>query len=70
MARFLLGINYWPRRSAMYMWQRFDLGEIREDAARIKEPRPRRRPLLPPVGKLPAVGTANGLERARAFRDA
>jgi endo-1,4-beta-mannosidase len=37
MSRFLLGINYWPRRSAMYMWQRFDLGEIREDAARIRE---------------------------------
>ncbi|MEO6834920.1 MAG: hypothetical protein ABI231_03320 [Candidatus Tumulicola sp.] len=37
MSRFLLGINYWPRRSAMYVWQRFDLGEIREDMARIKE---------------------------------
>jgi endo-1,4-beta-mannosidase len=33
---FLLGINYWPRRSAMYMWDRFDLGEIREDMARIR----------------------------------
>ncbi len=37
MSRFLLGINYWPRRSAMYMWQRFDLDEIGEDMARIKE---------------------------------
>jgi len=36
MADFLLGVNYWPRRSAMYMWERFDLGEIREDMARIK----------------------------------
>ena len=36
MSAFLLGVNYWPRRSAMYMWQRFDLGEIREDMARIK----------------------------------
>jgi endo-1,4-beta-mannosidase len=36
MGRFLLGVNYWPRRSAMYMWQRFDLGEIAEDMARIK----------------------------------
>ncbi|MGZ3506136.1 MAG: glycoside hydrolase 5 family protein [Vulcanimicrobiaceae bacterium] len=35
MSRFLTGINYWPRRSAMYMWERFDLGEIREDFARI-----------------------------------
>jgi endo-1,4-beta-mannosidase len=37
MSRFLLGVNYWPRRSAMYAWQHFDLGEIREDAARIAE---------------------------------
>ncbi len=36
MSRFLLGINYWPRRSAMYMWQRFDPGEISEDMRRIK----------------------------------
>jgi endo-1,4-beta-mannosidase len=36
MTTFLLGINYWPRRSAMYMWDRFDLGEIREDFARIR----------------------------------
>ncbi|MBV9148437.1 MAG: hypothetical protein JO024_01125 [Candidatus Eremiobacteraeota bacterium] len=35
MTRFRLGINYWPRRSAMYMWQRFDAGEIREDMAAI-----------------------------------
>ncbi len=36
MSAFLLGINYWPRRSAMYMWERFDLGEIREDFARVR----------------------------------
>jgi endo-1,4-beta-mannosidase len=36
MSRFTLGVNYWPRRSAMYMWERFDLGEIREDFARIR----------------------------------
>jgi endo-1,4-beta-mannosidase len=36
MSRFLLGINYWPRRSAMYMWQRFDIDEIGEDMERIK----------------------------------
>lgn len=35
-ADFLLGMNYWPRRSAMYMWQRFDAGEIRDDMALIK----------------------------------
>jgi endo-1,4-beta-mannosidase len=33
--RFSLGVNYWPRRSAMAMWQRFDAGEIREDCERI-----------------------------------
>lgn len=33
--RFSLGINYWPRRSAMWMWSRFDAGEIGEDFARI-----------------------------------
>ncbi|MBV8531620.1 MAG: beta-galactosidase [Candidatus Eremiobacteraeota bacterium] len=37
MPRFLLGINYWPRRSAMYMWQRLDLDEIDEDLRRMKE---------------------------------
>ena len=36
MDRFLLGVNYWPRSSAMAMWSRFDLGEIGEDFARIK----------------------------------
>ncbi len=35
--RFELGINYWPRTSAMEMWTRFDLGEIRDDFARIAE---------------------------------
>ena len=36
MPTFLLGINYWPRSTAMYAWERFDLGEIREDMVRIK----------------------------------
>jgi endo-1,4-beta-mannosidase len=34
---FELGINYWPRRSAMYMWREFDLGEVRDDMARIAD---------------------------------
>ena len=34
-ARFSVGINYWPRRSAMAMWRLFDAGEIAEDFARI-----------------------------------
>ncbi|MBV8369960.1 MAG: hypothetical protein JO036_13690 [Candidatus Eremiobacteraeota bacterium] len=33
--RFSVGVNYWPRRSAMAMWRRFDAGEIREDFGRI-----------------------------------
>ena len=32
---FELGINYWPRRSAMYMWEEFDLGEVRDDMTHI-----------------------------------
>jgi len=35
--RFLLGVNYWPRTSAMAMWRHFDAGEIDEDFARIAE---------------------------------
>jgi endo-1,4-beta-mannosidase len=33
--RFSLGINYWPRRSAMAMWRSFDPHEIGEDFAHI-----------------------------------
>ncbi|MDB5069316.1 MAG: putative Beta-galactosidase [Candidatus Eremiobacteraeota bacterium] len=33
--RFSVGVNYWPRRSAMAMWRRFDAGELREDFQRI-----------------------------------
>ena len=32
---FELGINYWPRRSAMWMWREFDIGEVRDDMAQI-----------------------------------
>lgn len=28
---FLLGVNYWPRRKAMYWWTNFDADEIREE---------------------------------------
>lgn len=34
-ARFLLGVNYWPRRTAMYWWKSFDIGEVREEFAQI-----------------------------------
>jgi endo-1,4-beta-mannosidase len=35
--KFSVGINYWPRRSAMSMWQRFDPGEIADDMHRIAD---------------------------------
>ncbi len=35
MPRFSLGINYWPRRSAMWMWTSFDRGELDDDFARL-----------------------------------
>ncbi len=34
---FTLGVNYWPRRKAMYWWSDFDAGEVREEFACIKE---------------------------------
>jgi endo-1,4-beta-mannosidase len=34
---FLLGVNYWPRRKAMYWWPNFDAGEVREEFAVIRE---------------------------------
>ncbi len=33
--RFRLGVNYWPARSAMYAWERFDGAEWRADMKRI-----------------------------------
>ena len=34
---FTLGVNYWPRRKAMYWWSNFDAGEVREEFATIRE---------------------------------
>lgn len=34
---FELGVNYWPKRRAMYMWHDFDLGEVRDDFAQIAD---------------------------------
>ncbi len=33
---FVLGVNYWPRSSAMYWWQRFDAAEVQADFALIR----------------------------------
>lgn len=37
MTDFILGVNYWPRRKAMYWWSNFDAGEVREEFAILKE---------------------------------
>lgn len=34
---FILGVNYWPRRKAMYWWNDFDAGEVREEFEIIHE---------------------------------
>jgi endo-1,4-beta-mannosidase len=34
---FTLGVNYWPRRKAMYWWSDFNAGEVCEEFAVIKE---------------------------------
>jgi len=34
---FILGVNYWPRRKAMYWWNNFDAGEVREEFSLIRE---------------------------------
>ncbi len=34
---FVLGINYWPRRKAMYWWKAFDANEVMEEFSLIKE---------------------------------
>ena len=32
---FLLGVNYWPRKKAMFWWKRFDKGEVESEFAEI-----------------------------------
>ncbi|HUG33517.1 MAG TPA: cellulase family glycosylhydrolase [Anaerolineales bacterium] len=34
---FILGINYWPCRKAMYWWSDFDAGEVREEFGVIRD---------------------------------
>ncbi|MBC8170979.1 MAG: cellulase family glycosylhydrolase [Anaerolineae bacterium] len=34
---FVLGVNYWPRRKAMYWWSDFDEGEVREEFALLAD---------------------------------
>lgn len=34
---FILGVNYWPRKKAMYWWSDFDAGEVKEEFSIIHE---------------------------------
>src|SRR5450432_2492137 len=34
---FTLGVNYWPRRKAMYWWSDFDADEVRQEFALIRD---------------------------------
>ncbi len=34
---FLLGVNYWPRRKAMYWWTNFDAAEVSDEFAIIRD---------------------------------
>lgn len=35
--KFTLGVNYWPRRKAMYWWSNFDAAEVDDDFALLQE---------------------------------
>ena len=37
MTPFELGISYWPRKHAMYMWREFDLAEVRDELQQIAD---------------------------------
>jgi len=34
---FIIGINYWPRRKAMYWWKEFDEDEVKEEFREIRD---------------------------------
>lgn len=34
---FLLGVNYWPRRKAMYWWPQFDAAKVRDEFDVVKD---------------------------------
>lgn len=34
---FLIGVNYWPKRKAMYWWKHFSAEEVRQEFEQIKE---------------------------------
>lgn len=74
---FELGINYWPRRSAMYMWEEFDIAEVREDMTHIADLGfdvvrvfALTKDFLPQPATVAADMVANLVEVARAAKDA
>ena len=34
---FVLGVNYWPRRKAMFWWSDFDAAEVRDEFALVRD---------------------------------
>jgi len=36
-SEFRLGVNYWPRKKAMYWWHDFDVGEVEEEFSMISD---------------------------------
>ncbi|HYA02921.1 MAG TPA: hypothetical protein VEI04_07385, partial [Syntrophobacteria bacterium] len=34
---FIIGVNYWPQRMAMFMWRQFDPAIIKTDMATVAE---------------------------------
>ena len=74
---FELGVNYWPRRRAMYMWREFDVVEVRDEMAQIADIGfdvvrifALAEDFLPAPRTVPAAMVARLVEVARAAKDA
>src|SRR3954470_21827114 len=74
---FELGVNYWPRRRAMYMWREPDIGEVREEMAQIADIGfdvvrifALTQDFLPRAGTVDAAILARLLQVVRAAKDA
>jgi len=74
---FELGCNYWPRKSAMYMWRDLDLAEVRADFAQLHDMGFRTvrfflltEDFLPAPMSVPSAKLAQLVQVAAAARDA
>ena len=74
---FELGCNYWPRKSAMYMWRDLDLGEVRADFDQLHDMGFRTvrfflltEDFLPAPMRVPRTKLAQFVQVATAARDA